>query len=76
MTRRAFDDIRSTDHYEPIGSYRIPCRNEIAQRDERGVNPLQEGNLRHQIPILRKRITVVAIISDPQLTNGSAKPLH
>jgi hypothetical protein len=45
MTKGVFDDIRSADHYEPLGSYRIPWRNEIAQRDERRVNPLQGETL-------------------------------
>ncbi len=41
MTTGVFDEIRSTDHYEPLERYRIPRRNDIAQRDERGVNPLK-----------------------------------
>jgi hypothetical protein len=45
MTRGVFEDTWSTDHYAPVESYRIPRRNEIAQRDERGVNPLQGENL-------------------------------
>jgi hypothetical protein len=45
MTEGVFDKIRSADRYEPLGSYRIPCRNEIAQKDERGVNPLQGETL-------------------------------
>lgn len=43
ITRGVFDEIRSTVQYEPLGIYRLPCRNEIDQRNERGVNPLQEG---------------------------------
>ena len=34
---------RLTGRNEPIESYRIPSRNDIAQRDERGVNPLQKA---------------------------------
>jgi hypothetical protein len=35
------DETLSTDRSKSLKSYRIPCRNDIAQKDERGINHLQ-----------------------------------